>query len=657
MKLQKIFTYILMIALYGGMPLFGMQADPAGTEDIFDAIDEGRIESVKYWLDQGVNIESMGKYGDTPLRSASSHGNKEIVRLLLDRGAKIEAADQSGRTALFTASFILLRGLVKGDFLGTIKLLLDKGANINVKDAGGRTPLSVADDLAITKLLLDRGAQFDDKVAEKIFSKVMDEDNSELLQSLVASGFKFDVNKPNDQGETPLIEYVINPKINIVAWLIKHGANPHIQDKAGFDVFDYAQNSPELLAILRKTKFKAPTHEQRAENTSDTKKAVRRLEKLVGHLAPKPASEKEGKKSAEKSVSAILKKLPIPTEVHYERFAEKIEQEFGEKSKYGKPGYTVKNDPIAQQSIAAEKIAYQQGKYVFYRSEPGEYRIYEFFIEELYKLIRLFVDDNRFKSFIFTRFFKDAARMQTVREYLNTKPPREYSEIRQDSTKNVLLSANIPLFGNVDIPGECTWNYFVQNVQAGGAVELSVIFKRIFDKYGFDQSYIDQLLALNTGLLNEYASLQQIIMPRNLVGKVAMFSMFDYCKPLSKVGGQKCWDPNTGNSRVADIIDKYRAGEIEVHDSIQVRILMNAIYGLNPESGIEFNLYTRLPQKRIEALKKQVTKITDAMFSDWLKKQLQSKEVPESLEGEPLGDVLKHLGKGRAKKEKLKSKL
>ncbi|HEV2601996.1 MAG TPA: ankyrin repeat domain-containing protein [Candidatus Babeliales bacterium] len=635
MKLKNNFIKTLMVSflLSGFVPLVAMQrakrivrqlkGKPEYTEDIFDAIEQGRLDSVKYWLDQGVGTES--KYqGRTLLMDAVLRGQSEIAKLLLDRGANIEVVAKNGETPLMIA-------------IGMSNITL-------------------------IKMLLDRDAIVEGDAALEVFDLAITKDSNELVESLLRNlmrkGIKFDFDKQNGRGEALLIQSVINGSGKIVEILIANGANPYLQDKTGLDAFDYAQEDAKLLAVLGKTKFQAPVKRLATENVTDTQKAVRRLKRLSEHLY---AEEQQGE------ISTNLQELPIgamltPTEVHYKKFSKEIESQFGENSTYGKKGRALLDDPLVKKCMVKEGEAYQQGKYVFYRSEPGRYRVYEYFLEELYRLVRLFGEKN---PIIFTRFFRDAAQERDINEYIDTKPWQAH---KLGGEKNVLLSANIPLFGNVDNSGSCTWYYFLKNYEATGKVELQIMFERVFDQYGFDKKFIATLLSLHQGALEKISSLQQIIIPKNIVDKVVMFATHGYCFPWPTMVDPSCWDPNamsvdgSGNEKrgrhtcIASIIDKYRNGEIEIDDNMQVRILMNAVYGLNPESGIEFNLYTRLPKKRIEYFKKQVAEITDKMFGEWLKKQLQSKEVPADIADEPLGDVLKYLGKGR-KQEKMKAKL
>ena len=71
---------------------------------IREAVKTGNIEAVKQYLDAGVDVNAIGKYGRTPLHYAATRGLKKIIELLIARGAdvntKIEVGDYKGQTPL-----------------------------------------------------------------------------------------------------------------------------------------------------------------------------------------------------------------------------------------------------------------------------------------------------------------------------------------------------------------------------------------------------------------------------------------------------------------------------------------------------------------------------------------------------------------------------
>lgn len=120
------------------------------------------LNTVKYLVEKGVEVDVKNKYGATPLHVASIRGNLEIAQFLLDHGADVNAQVVNGLTPLNWATI--------HDHLAMVKLLLDHCADVNIKEGEsdaaydfgyGRTPLIsavVACNTEIARLLLDNGA-------------------------------------------------------------------------------------------------------------------------------------------------------------------------------------------------------------------------------------------------------------------------------------------------------------------------------------------------------------------------------------------------------------------------------------------------------------------------------------------------------------------
>ena len=124
---------------------------------IHDAAKDGDVDSVKKFLDQGVDINSQtGKWGNTPLHEAAFWGNVEVVRLLISEEADVDAKDYYGCTPLHDA--------VDYGNLEILELLLEKNTNVNAMNEDGATPLDLASLKETAKLLRKHGG----KTAEEL---------------------------------------------------------------------------------------------------------------------------------------------------------------------------------------------------------------------------------------------------------------------------------------------------------------------------------------------------------------------------------------------------------------------------------------------------------------------------------------------------------
>ncbi|MFC6092804.1 ankyrin repeat domain-containing protein [Saccharothrix sp. BKS2] len=122
---------------------------------LLNAVRRDDVAEVRGLLRNGVDLNSRGSDGLTPLMIAAGKGNAGLVRLLVDAGADVYTTDSAaGGTALHKA--------VQGGDLETVKALVEAGAFIDaVAVTTGHTPLLDAfwyKHPEIVGYLLDRNA-------------------------------------------------------------------------------------------------------------------------------------------------------------------------------------------------------------------------------------------------------------------------------------------------------------------------------------------------------------------------------------------------------------------------------------------------------------------------------------------------------------------
>jgi ankyrin repeat protein len=91
----------------------------------------GRADVVRALLDAGMDVDTRGWSGFTPLDQAAMHGRTEVVRLLVERGADLadRAFDDEGPTPLDCAIWGARNNrAADGDYAGTVALLLASDA-------------------------------------------------------------------------------------------------------------------------------------------------------------------------------------------------------------------------------------------------------------------------------------------------------------------------------------------------------------------------------------------------------------------------------------------------------------------------------------------------------------------------------------------------
>ena len=111
-----------------------------------DACWNDMLDEVKGLIEEGVDVDSKGENGWTPLLIAILKGNVGIVRLLLDHGANINYRPHNRYTAIHHAA-------CHGE--ETVRILIERGANLHVKNYLGKTPLDYAKE-SFTATIIER---------------------------------------------------------------------------------------------------------------------------------------------------------------------------------------------------------------------------------------------------------------------------------------------------------------------------------------------------------------------------------------------------------------------------------------------------------------------------------------------------------------------
>ena len=142
----------------------------------------------------------------------------KVARLLVQNGADLHMKDDRGRSAIDLLGAILLSGKLEVEDLGIVRSLLDS-----------------------TDYTETRNFSTLHKIVLGISPKDLD---LELGDSLV------DVDAPDVNGQTPLIWAVIRDDVTAASKLLKHRANPAIQDNSGNTPLHYVQSIPVCRLLL-----------------------------------------------------------------------------------------------------------------------------------------------------------------------------------------------------------------------------------------------------------------------------------------------------------------------------------------------------------------------------------------------------------------------
>jgi ankyrin repeat protein len=236
---------------------------------------EGDLQSVRYLLDAGADINQTTEYGWSPLLTATNNRHYQLGAFLMERGANVNIANKGGWSPLYLATDN--RNIEGGDYpvpkpdmshLEYIRLLLDHGAdpNARAKDntltrtiftmqwfyEAGCTPFiraAQSSDTALMRLLLEFGADpfmttdnGDTALTaaggigwvEGVTYERSVKENVEAIRMLL-DDLGLDPNIANKEGRTPLMGAALKGRNEVVEMLVAHGARLDQRDGGSRD--------------------------------------------------------------------------------------------------------------------------------------------------------------------------------------------------------------------------------------------------------------------------------------------------------------------------------------------------------------------------------------------------------------------------------------
>lgn len=244
-------------------------------------------EVIALLLAEGADVTMRDGDQSTPLMAAAAgQSNPAVLDLLLKAGADLEQVDAEGWTALMYAANL-------NEYPEIVAHLLEKGASPQAVDAEGRTALIIAAAWnprpEVTAYLLAAGSEPDHLddfqewpamfwaaaqnpnpqvlklfLSEEVGIQTVDGFGESLLmaatalnpslpmhQFLLEQGAALDFRSPEEV--TPLMTAAMNPNPEVVALLLKAGADPLAVDEAGSNALMIAaefQLEPQVLSLL-----------------------------------------------------------------------------------------------------------------------------------------------------------------------------------------------------------------------------------------------------------------------------------------------------------------------------------------------------------------------------------------------------------------------
>jgi len=190
--------------------------------DLHQAAVNGRLDDVREWLADGVEVDARERGTHTALLRAvqsCDQNRTAMIRLLLDRGADVNAKGEHGRSPLSEAVWRLAFET------STFKLNPESTSNPEVSAQTRKTRALLPESVSIVRLLLDENA---------------DPDNKDTIDNEMG-------------GATPLHHAAWGGLDTVVRWLVEAGADVNACNNRGKTPLQVAKefHYPKIVAILK----------------------------------------------------------------------------------------------------------------------------------------------------------------------------------------------------------------------------------------------------------------------------------------------------------------------------------------------------------------------------------------------------------------------
>ncbi|PAA53095.1 hypothetical protein BOX15_Mlig004154g2 [Macrostomum lignano] len=211
------------------------------------AVNEPTVTLADFMASPGVTPNGLADAtnGRRLIHAAAAEGSLDALGRLLDAGAEIGARTRNGDSVLHVCA--------RSDKLACLRLLLDRGADVNATNQAKETPLHLAvaaKQLEIVRELLshDADCSLEDAYGDLALHVACFAEDCHAARLVVKAGPEF-VNKQNASGNTPLHIAALCENPELLALLLRHGADFNVMDANGKTAIDLLTETGDTSGI------------------------------------------------------------------------------------------------------------------------------------------------------------------------------------------------------------------------------------------------------------------------------------------------------------------------------------------------------------------------------------------------------------------------